>query len=149
MSSGPKPGRVVIYDHQSHAAMDQEKLAQYATAALAQLLTKGALKPELADNAEIEINLVDDAEIGRVHGEFLQDATPTDVITFQHGEILVSVETADREARVRGISLLEEVARYMIHGLLHLAGYDDQHPSARAAMHAEQERLLAGVLACR
>ena len=45
---------------------------------------------------EIEFTIISDAEISRVHAEFLDDPTPTDVITFEHGELLISADTAAR-----------------------------------------------------
>ncbi len=91
---------------------------------------------------EIEATLIDDAEIARVHGEFLEDPTPTDVITFHHGEILVSVETAARQGPDHGADFEHEVALYLIHGLLHLAGWHDHDPAEAAQMAETQQRIL-------
>lgn len=99
----------------------------------------------LSELGEVEISLLDDEAIASVHGDFLDDPTPTDVITFHHGEILVSVETALREATVRGEAALRETALYVIHGLLHLHGHTDAEPAARAAMHSVQDRILETV----
>lgn len=96
----------------------------------------------LAELDEIEVNLVDDATIARVHAEFLGDDSPTDVITFHHGEILLSVETACRQALELRTSKGKELALYLIHGLLHLAGYDDHEPDQRREMHKIQEIIL-------
>ena len=68
--------------------------------------------------------------------------TPTDVITFHHGEILISAETAAREATMRGTPVSREVTLYLVHGLLHLHGHADQSEAARALMHQTQERIL-------
>jgi len=105
----------------------------------------GPAQGGLGDLEEVEVSLIDDAEIARVHADFLEDPTPTDVITFQHGEILVSLETAAREAVARGEPVLREAALYVIHGLLHLNGHDDADPPARARMHAAQDRILEAV----
>lgn len=96
---------------------------------------------------EITVVLVSDRRMAALHGEFLGDASPTDVITFQHGEIVISAETARREALARGEPIPREVARYAVHGLLHLAGWSDAAPRSAAAMRAVQERILAS--ACR
>ena len=95
---------------------------------------------------EICFVLVSDARIAALHGEFLNDAAPTDVITFLHGEIVMSAETALRESRRRGLALPEEIARYALHGLLHLAGWSDADPGAAAAMHDMQEKILRRAL---
>jgi len=92
---------------------------------------------------EIEITLISDAEISRVHAEFLGDPSATDVITFHHGEILISADTALRQAAAHGKSLDHETALYAIHGLLHLAGWDDHDPAEAAAMAALQEEILS------
>ncbi len=102
--------------------------------------------------AELEVALLSDAEIATVHGEFLDDPTPTDVITFDHGEILISVETAARQAleHGQGQPVESEIALYLVHGLLHLAGWDDHDPANAAAMAEQQECILAAAAnACR
>ncbi len=58
-----------------------------------------------ADLAEVEVSLVTAAEIARLHDEFMDDPSPTDVITFHHGEILISPETAQQQRRPHGHSL--------------------------------------------
>ena len=105
----------------------------------------GASPSVLSELEDVEISLLDDAAIATVHGDFLDDPTPTDVITFHHGEILVSVETAAREAAARGDAALRETALYVIHGLLHLHGHTDAEPAARDVMHAVQESILQAV----
>lgn len=102
----------------------------------------------LHDLSELEVTLLSDAEIAVVHGEFLDDPTATDVITFDHGEILISVETAARQALDlgQGQPVEREIALYLVHGLLHLAGWDDHQPEAAATMAQEQERILAASL---
>lgn len=64
---------------------------------------------------EIEISLISDDAIAQVHGDFLADPTPTDVITFHHGEILVSLDTARREAPQHGETFARETLLYIIH----------------------------------
>ncbi len=91
---------------------------------------------------EIEISLVDDATIARVHAEFLHDPTATDVITFPYGEVIVSYETAVRYAAQHCIPAPQELLRYMVHGLTHLHGYLDATPAERADLFAVQEQLV-------
>lgn len=95
---------------------------------------------------EISFVLVSDARIAALHDEFMCDPTPTDVITFHHGEIVISAETARREARRRALPLPEELARYAVHGLLHLAGWSDADPSEATDMRAMQEKILRRAL---
>ncbi|MBU3664335.1 MAG: rRNA maturation RNase YbeY [Chthoniobacterales bacterium] len=96
----------------------------------------------LARLPEVWFVIVSDARITDLHDRFLGDPSPTDVITFQHGEIALSAETARREARARGLGVPEEIARYAVHGLLHLAGWDDGTPSSASSMRATQEKIL-------
>ena len=84
--------------------------------------------------------------IADVHSRFMQIAGPTDVITIEHGEILISAETAKNQARAYSQKLQDELALYIIHGLLHLAGFDDVKPADAAKMRRLQERLLAKLL---
>ena len=77
-----------------------------------------------------------------IRDRFLDDPTPTDVITFDHGEILVSADTARRQASEFGNAPDRELALYIIHGLLHLAGYRDKSPEEFEVMKAAQEEVL-------
>ena len=97
--------------------------------------------------------LVDDREIRRVHREFLDDDTPTDMISFLYeagegaqdgpfGELVISCETALREARARGLPPRQELERYAIHGALHLLGHDDRTVEGRRRMRALERRYL-------
>lgn len=95
----------------------------------------------------VEVSIVSDKEIARVHGEFLGDPTPTDVITFQHGEILISADTAMRQGAEYGQSFEHEVALYLVHGLLHLAGWEDADEVEAAQMARLQESILRTALA--
>lgn len=96
----------------------------------------------------VEISIVDDASIAQVHGEFLNDPTPTDAITFPYGEILVSCDTAARYAAEHGIAPEEELFRYLVHGLVHLHGYLDYEHEDRAALFAVQEPLVQRYAPC-
>lgn len=98
-------------------------------------------RPELA----VSLLLTDDREIARVHGEYLGDPTPTDVISFDLGdsaEIVVSVETAARVAKAHGHRVRAEVALYVVHGLLHVCGFDDVRRRDRERMRAAELDVL-------
>ena len=86
---------------------------------LAPLVLKVA-REELPE--QILVVLVSDRKIAAMHEQFMGIADPTDVITFQHGEIVVSVETAAKQAAEYDTDLLHELRLYITHGLLHLAG---------------------------
>ena len=95
----------------------------------------------------MEVTFVSDATIARVHQEFMNIPGATDVITFDHGEIVISTETARVNAPQYGRTLEEELALYLVHGLLHLNGYKDKEPQDAACMHALQEEVLEKCLA--
>lgn len=92
--------------------------------------------------ATIEISLVSDRAIARMHRHFLNVPGATDVITFPHGEIVISASTAVRQARQNGESTDREIARYIIHGFLHLHGHEDADERDAATMWTAQEEVL-------
>ncbi len=148
-----------ITDQQSLLAVDHDRLR----AAIARVLTA-----EQIVSAEISLALVDDAQIHRVNREFLGHDYATDVISFvlndeasplddEHssrlaesaprrleGELIVSTETALREAAAHGWTPADELLLYVVHGLLHLCGYDDLTDEARPVMRAREREVLAG-----
>ena len=99
-------------------------------------------RTDLRKLGEISVWLISDRRMALLHRKFLGQSGPTDVMTFQHGEIFISAETARRHARTFGNSLLRELKLYIAHGLLHLHGFDDQTPSEMHKMKAAQERIL-------
>jgi len=97
----------------------------------------------------VSVSLIDDSEMQRVHTQFMDNPDPTDVITFpygEEGEILISVETATRKAAELEVSFEREITLYLVHGLLHLAGYEDATQEARMEMEGLQESLLNELL---
>ncbi len=141
---------VEVYDHQKKHPLDLELFRRWILASLPfcrdQCLSVAV---PLAVLAEIEVSFVDDATIARVHAEFMDDPTPTDVITFDHGEILVSTETAARQASENGNTFEREIATYVVHGLLHLAGYGDGTSEEYEQMRVLQERAVeSGARGC-
>jgi len=101
----------------------------------------------------ISIALVDNEEIRKINKIYLKKDRKTDVIAFNLldefsendkilGEIVVSVEKAQEESRIRGIKIEEEILRYVVHGLLHLLGLDDKKLSEAKAMWLEQEYFI-------
>ena len=137
---------VQVYQAQQDHEVDLEWLHEAINRAvpLCMAHAKGDSPPLLALQ-EIEASIVTDDAIGKVHEDFLGDPTPTDVITFHHGEIIVSADTAAREGPAHGHSLDEELLLYLIHGLMHLAGWDDHEPKEAAEMKLRQEAVLGKV----
>ncbi|MCW5550830.1 MAG: rRNA maturation RNase YbeY [Verrucomicrobiae bacterium] len=118
---------------------------------------------------QLGVHLVAAPEMTRVNERYLRHAGSTDVITFDHrpgassvdqesplacenqspimlhGEVFVCVEEAVAQARRFRTTWQAEVLRYILHGLLHLRGYDDTRPAARRAMKRAENRLLRRV----
>jgi len=127
--------------------LDLPWLEQLGQCALPRVVAAQRDESVLRDLEEIEITLVDDPTIARVHEDFMDLPDPTDVITFHHGEILISIDTAERQAQEYERSWSHEVALYVVHGLLHLAGYLDKSPEDFECMATTQERVLSDCLA--
>jgi probable rRNA maturation factor len=101
-------------------------------------------------NGELSIVFVSDAVIAQIHNDFMGDPSPTDVITFpantemeSAGEIIVSVDHAIQRAAELGEPFSRELSLYLIHGWLHLAGYDDRCSTDRAAMRLAEQSALS------
>lgn len=118
-------------------------LKRFAKKALAECLKHPACEQTVLPHLdEVAVRIVSDAEIARLHLEFMNIPGATDVITFEHGDIVISAETAAANARHYGKSLQEELALYLVHGLLHLNGYTDKEKREARRMGRLQERLL-------
>ena len=91
---------------------------------------------------QIFIWFISDRRMALLHRKFLGQSGPTDVLTFQHGEMFISVDTARRHAHAFENSLLGELKLYIVHGLLHLHGFDDKTPTEARKMKAAQEKIL-------
>jgi probable rRNA maturation factor len=100
-------------------------------------------KTDLVQLREVSILIVSDRKIASLHRQFMNESGPTDVITFQHGEIFVSAETARRNARRFGNALARELRLYVVHGLLHLHGFDDRVEVSARKMRSVQRKILA------
>ena len=117
-----------------------ERFSKYAVQHSLQLPKRR--RTDLRKLSEIFIGLISDRRMALLHRKFLGQSGPTDVLTFQHGEIFISVDTARRHAHAFQSSLLRELKLYIAHGLLHLHGFDDETPSESHKMKAAQENIL-------
>jgi|GEM_PF-510233 len=149
---------VHIHNAQDAVAIDEPFLREVAA---------HALRSENVDEADISVAIVDDAAIQELNRRFLDHDEPTDVLSFSldgdepvassqgfdkslgtsqkriDGEIVLSAETARRRAGDFGWSPRDEIVLYLVHGLLHLAGHDDQTPEDRIAMRTRERAVLA------
>ena len=109
---------------------------------------------EATNLEEVDIAVVASRRIAALNRKYLQHAGATDVLSFDLSspggglvaQIIVCAEVAVREARSRGIGSQRELMLYIVHGLLHVIGYDDTNPQAAARMYARQEELLEAFL---
>lgn len=99
---------------------------------------------------QIGVRVAGDAAIHEINRRFLQHDYPTDVISFPYdfqppfveGELVVSIDTAAREAAEAGWSIAQELLLYVIHGTLHLVGYDDVNEAQKIQMRAAEQRAM-------
>jgi probable rRNA maturation factor len=120
-----------------------------------------ALEAEaVAAPAELSIAFVDDAAIQVLNRDYRATDAPTDVLSFAQGEgdefalpegaaphlgdVIVSIETARRQAAEHGLALDDEVAHLVVHGILHLLGYDHEAAAEETQMRAREDAVLGG-----
>ena len=125
-------------------------------------LTTRVLEPILQDqpftNPQVSVLFVDDKRIQELNRQYRHEDRPTDVLSFMMldkneppaspgepthlGDIVISLETAHRQARDISHSLKKEIALLLVHGYLHLLGYTDDKEEDRQKMHDEQQQWL-------
>lgn len=143
----------MIYFHSAvkRSGVDTRRLKSVAKALLREV--------DEADSG-LSISLVDDREIQELNREHRGKDKPTDVLSFPlyepgesapHegerllGDVVISVDTARRQAADYDAPLQNEMYRLLIHGILHVLGHDHEEPAERAAMEAEERRLAAAI----
>ncbi len=147
---------VVIANRQRKKKINPGRLKEITEALLAELKTT---------EAELGVNLVGAREMALVNETFLQHEGATDVITFDHaegragsplpadgahgvtrptihGELFICVTVAVAQAKEFKTTWQSELVRYIVHGVLHLLGYDDLKPALRREMKREENRLM-------
>ena len=134
---------VRIRNLQRSVRIDAKSLEKFANKALPLCLVLRTTRPtDLTTLREIFVLIISDRRMESLHRQFLNQSGATDVITFSHGEIFISAETARRHARQFGNSLTCELQRYIVHGLLHLHGFDDRNERDARRMKKIQEEIL-------
>ena len=131
-----------MHNRQRKIAVDRATLEDFARLGPA-LLRARERGSGLTSLEEVDVLLISDRRIAQLHRRFMQISGPTDVITFQHGEIFISVETAQHQAGRQWDVVRLRVPLYLVHGLLHLRGFDDRDSAGRARMQRLQERIMA------
>ncbi len=108
---------------------------------------------ELGVEGELRITVVSDSLMAHLHERDTGVSGTTDVLTWNYAErpdaldaeVVVCIDEARRQARIRAIAPEHELLLYVVHGVLHCLGYDDLDESARDAMHAEEDRILCAI----
>lgn len=147
---------IEVANHQSALEIDPVQIRD---------IVENVLRAEQVCVAEIAIGIMDDAAIHEVNRTHLDHDYPTDVISFLYdsdvedqalqaageyrgaglfldGEVLISTETAIREAKHHNWPPHAEVTLYLVHGLLHLCGYDDLTDEEQVLMRAREREIL-------
>jgi probable rRNA maturation factor len=114
-------------------------------------IARAVLEGEGVADYEISLAFVDDPTIHRLNLRYLQHDEPTDVLSFPlndsgskklAGELVIGAEVALARSREHGHDVQHELGLYVIHGLLHLCGFDDREPADAAAMRARERHYL-------
>jgi probable rRNA maturation factor len=107
------------------------------------------LRGEKIRRAKVSVIFIDSRRTRRINRRYLAHDAITDVISFPletedvlEGEIYVNVDRARKQAAEYGVTKSNEILRLVVHGALHLTGYDDRRPRQAARMHARQERYV-------
>ena len=154
---------------ETHAAtpwpdtLDWEARAADAVAA-ALALTPHAGLADAAPLVEVAVRLTDDAEVHQLNRDFRGKDKPTNVLSFPQvqddlleslansddgeillGDIVLARETCTREAAEKGISVPEHATHMIVHGTLHLVGYDHMDDASAGAMEALEVKALASL----
>ena len=142
MSDAEEGIRVEIHDAQELVPFDLSAVRDCVHSALHLCENEAVPGSPLTQINSLDVSIVSDPAIAKVHEKFMDDPAPTDVITFDYGEIVSSADTALRESNARGMSIERELSLYIIHGMLHLAGYRDGTSEEFERITELQEKIL-------
>ncbi|HQR07554.1 MAG TPA: rRNA maturation RNase YbeY [Gemmatales bacterium] len=112
------------------------------------MVARGVLAGEGVTDGKITLAFMTDPAIHALNKRFLEHDEPTDVITFPysqkplHGDLAISTDTAITAAAERGHAAGEELLLYVIHGILHLCGYDDTSEKKQKEMRQKEAEYL-------
>lgn len=99
-------------------------------------------KGKLKDIPEFSLALVDSKEIKTLNKQYRDKNEPTDVLSFEYGEVIICVPVAERQAKEHGITLADELCLLFVHGTLHVLGYDHMKPKDAVVMRSAEQALL-------
>ena len=131
---------VSVYNAQDAIAVDTRRMAQVARCAIRQLCIRTA--------GAFTMTFIDARRMRSLNRRFLHRDRTTDVLSFRYdgepvvGEMLISPRAARVYAKTHGLSYQQELARYVIHGLLHWMGHEDRTRLEQRRMRAMEDQLL-------
>ena len=134
--------KVAIHSNQEVVPIDRGRLRE---------IVRGVLAGQNVADYEISLAFVDNPTIHTLNKRYLNHDEPTDVLSFPlsdpsakklAGELVIGVEVAKERAEELGHTVDAELALYVIHGLLHLCGYDDKSPKAEREMRERERHYL-------
>jgi probable rRNA maturation factor len=135
-------GKIAIASPQDTVEIDRRRMRE---------IVRAVLDGENVADAEISLAFVDNPTIHQLNKRYLDHDEPTDVLSFPlsepgakrlAGELVLGAEVARAQAESRGHDVQAELALYVIHGLLHLCGYDDKTAEHAAAMRQRERHYL-------
>ena len=135
-------GRIAIHSQQEVVTIDRGRMREVA---------RTVLEGEGETQAQISLAFVDNETIHRLNKRYLDHDEPTDVLSFPlsganakklSGELVIGVEVGLEQAQERSHDVEAELALYVVHGLLHLCGYDDHDDEDRTAMRERERHYL-------
>jgi probable rRNA maturation factor len=98
----------------------------------------------------LDILFLSDKAIKGINKKYLKTSSPTDVLVFDYAnltaDLAISLDTAQRNARIYKTSYKDEIILYLIHGILHLAGYDDVDPDKKKKMLKKQDEIFKNLV---
>jgi probable rRNA maturation factor len=145
--SARKPRPLLQFHHaQRSVRVNAVELERFARIALALAWARRRPRAEIDFVPVVSINLISNRCMADLHARYRGMSGSTDVMTFQHGEIFISTQVARCNARVFGTSTKHELRLYIMHGLLHLCGFDDTTEPKRRQMNKVQTVLLREAL---
>jgi len=110
-------------------------------------------------DGELSILIVDDPQIALLNSEYLNRSGPTNVIAFPMregeyseitphllGDVVISADTALRESQIAGISIEKRMTELLVHGILHLLGYDHETDEAEALAMEDKSRSILSII---
>jgi probable rRNA maturation factor len=109
------------------------------------------VRAALARPAEVTLRFVAEAEGRRLNREFRGRDYPTNVLTFVYaarplaGDVVICAPVVAREARAQGLEVDAHYAHLVVHGMLHLQGYDHERAGEALRMEGRERRILAGL----